>query len=55
MELAWEDLKGTVVKVAVKVCRVSRKKKGVKRTKWWNEEEQKVVTERNWHNYIERW
>ena len=44
--MAWEDLKGKVAEVAVEVCRVSRKKIGVKRTKWWNEEEQKVVTER---------
>ena len=49
MELAWEDLNGKVAEVAVEVCRVSRKRIGVKRTKWWNEEEQNVVTERNWH------
>ena len=34
-------------------CRVSRKTRGGNRTKWWNEEEQKVVdakmnTERCW-------
>lgn len=37
------ELKGAVVEVAAEVCRVSRKKRGVKRTKRWNEEVQKVV------------
>ena len=32
-----------VVEVASEVCRVSRKKKGAKRTKWWNEEVKKAV------------
>ena len=39
----WKWLKGVVVEVANEVCRVSRKKRGVKRTKWWKEEVQKVV------------
>ncbi len=43
VELAWEELKGAVVEVATEVCRVSRRKKGFKRTKWWNEEVQTAV------------
>ena len=43
VELTWEELKGSVVEVATEVCRVSRRKRGIKRTKWWNEEVQKAV------------
>ena len=43
VELAWEELKGAVVEVATEMCRVSRRKRGIKRTKWWNEEVQKAV------------
>ena len=45
MELTWEELKGAMVdhEVASKVCGVSRKKIGLERTKWWNDDVQKVV------------
>ena len=43
VEMAWEELKGAVIEVANEVCRMSRRKRGVKRTKWWNEEVQKAV------------
>ena len=41
--MAWEELKGAVVEVASEVCRVSRKKRGVRRTKWWDEDVKKAV------------
>ena len=41
--MAWDELKGAVVEVASEVCRVSRKKIGAKRTKWWNKEVKKAV------------
>ena len=43
MELTWEELKGAMVdhEVASKVCGVSRKKIGLERTKWWNDDVQK--------------
>ena len=34
VELVWEELKGAVVEVATEVCRVSRRKRGIKRIKW---------------------
>ena len=43
VEMAWDELKGAVVEVASEVSRVSRKKRGAKRTKWWNEEVKKAV------------
>ena len=43
VEMAWEELKGAVIEVANEVCRMSRRKRGVRRTKWWNEEVQKAV------------
>ena len=43
VEMAWEELKGAVVEVASEVCGVSRKKRGVRRTKWWDEEVKKAV------------
>lgn len=43
VEMAWEELKGAVKEVAIEVCRVGRKKRGGKRTKWWNEEVRKAV------------
>ena len=41
--MAWEELKGAAIEVANEVCRVSRRKREAKRTKWWNEEVQKAV------------
>ena len=43
VEVAWEELKGAVIEVANEVCTVSRRKRGAKRTKWWNEKVQKAV------------
>ena len=46
VEMAWDELKGAVVEVASEVCRVSRKKRGTNRTKWWNKEVKKAVAAR---------
>ena len=41
--MALDELKGALVEVASEVCRVSRKNRGAKRTKWSSEEVKKAV------------